>query len=167
MLFYPKLHIQLTGDVFVWDKLFFWSSNKTFVGNIAALCNYMRPQFQNINVCVFHHCHSPHQKLSGEWVQAFGATKKVRLVEVCTFSIINFYNCIRLVCMSRFFRLWWVVNLVHQYRIFTWRHGDHIGVPNNETAAMLVTQTNPVGVELFSYANAFFCSNKFAYILDT
>ena len=38
---------------------------------------------------------------------------------------------------------------------------------NNETAAMLVSQTNPVGVELFSYANAFFCSNKFAYMLAT
>ena len=35
---------------------------------------------------------------------------------------------------------------------------------NNETAAMLVSQTNPppVGVVLFSYANDFFCSNKFA-----
>ena len=33
---------------------------------------------------------------------------------------------------------------------------------NNETATMLVSQTNPLGVELFSYANAFFCSNKFA-----
>ena len=33
---------------------------------------------------------------------------------------------------------------------------------NNETAAMLVCQTNRLGVELFSYANAFFCSNKFA-----
>ena len=33
---------------------------------------------------------------------------------------------------------------------------------NNETAAMLAFQTNPVGVELFSYANAFFCPNKFA-----
>ena len=32
----------------------------------------------------------------------------------------------------------------------------------NETAAMLVSQTIPVGVELFSYANAFFCSGKFA-----
>ena len=31
---------------------------------------------------------------------------------------------------------------------------------NNETAAMLVFKTNPVGVELFSYVNAFFCSNK-------
>ena len=33
---------------------------------------------------------------------------------------------------------------------------------NNETAAMLVSPTSPVGVELLSYANAFYCSNKFA-----
>ena len=33
---------------------------------------------------------------------------------------------------------------------------------NNETAAMLVYQEHPEGVEFFSYANAFFCSNKFA-----
>ena len=33
---------------------------------------------------------------------------------------------------------------------------------NDETAAMFVSQTSPVGVELFSYVNAFFCSNKFA-----
>ena len=33
---------------------------------------------------------------------------------------------------------------------------------NNETAAMLASQTSPVEVELFSYAKAFFCSNKFA-----
>ena len=38
---------------------------------------------------------------------------------------------------------------------------------NNETAAMLVYQVDPVGVELFSCANAFFRSNKFAYILAT
>ena len=30
---------------------------------------------------------------------------------------------------------------------------------DKETAAMLVSQTSPVGVELFSYANALFCSN--------
>ena len=30
------------------------------------------------------------------------------------------------------------------------------------TAAMLVYQDNPVGVELFSNTNAFFCSNEFA-----
>ena len=29
-------------------------------------------------------------------------------------------------------------------------------------AAMLVSQNNPLGAELFSYANASFCSNKFA-----
>ena len=33
---------------------------------------------------------------------------------------------------------------------------------NNKTAAMLVSQISPVGVELFSYVNAFFCSHKFA-----
>ena len=33
---------------------------------------------------------------------------------------------------------------------------------NNETAVMFVFQTSPVGVELFSYVNAFFCSNKVA-----
>ena len=33
---------------------------------------------------------------------------------------------------------------------------------NNETAAMLVFLTNPVGVELFSYVNVFICSHKFA-----
>ena len=38
---------------------------------------------------------------------------------------------------------------------------------NNETAAMFVSQTSPVGVELFSYVNAFFCSNKFAWTLAT
>ena len=32
---------------------------------------------------------------------------------------------------------------------------------NNETAAMLVSQTSPLGVELFSFANAFFCFRKF------
>ena len=33
---------------------------------------------------------------------------------------------------------------------------------NNETVAMFLSQTIPVGVKLFSYVNAFFCSNKFA-----
>ena len=33
---------------------------------------------------------------------------------------------------------------------------------NNEMVTMLVSQTNPVGVGLFSYAKTFFCSNKFA-----
>ena len=33
---------------------------------------------------------------------------------------------------------------------------------NNETVAMSVLQTNPVGIELFSYVKTFFCSNKLA-----
>ena len=38
---------------------------------------------------------------------------------------------------------------------------------NNETAAMLEGETNPVGVELFSHVKAFFCYNKFAWLLVT
>ena len=33
---------------------------------------------------------------------------------------------------------------------------------NNEMVAMLVYPENPLGVELFSHVNAFFCSNKLA-----
>ena len=32
---------------------------------------------------------------------------------------------------------------------------------------MLVHQANPVWVELFSYVNTFFCSNVFAWLMDT
>ena len=35
------------------------------------------------------------------------------------------------------------------------------------TAAMLVFQTNPLGVKLYSYVKTFFCSNKFAKMLAT
>ena len=42
----------------------------------------------------------------------------------------------------------------------TSRYGRHILFQNNKTAAMLVSQANRVGVELFSYVNAIFCSNK-------
>ena len=148
-------------------QVVFVSSNKNFVGNIAVLCNYMRPQLQNINVCVFHHCHSPHQKLLGEWVQAFGASEDGSIDGVVHFFNHQIYNCIRFVYMCRFYMLWWMVNLVHQYRILYGAFSHDVTAAilvsqNNETAAMLVSQTNPLGVELFSYANAFFCSNKFA-----
>ena len=49
------------------------------------------------------------------------------------------------------------------YRVFS--HDVTVAIlvsQNNETAAMLVSQTSPVGVELFFYVNAFFCSNEFA-----
>ena len=36
---------------------------------------------------------------------------------------------------------------------------------NNKTAAIFLLQKNPVGVELFSYVNTYFCSNKFAKML--
>ena len=35
------------------------------------------------------------------------------------------------------------------------------------TAATLVFQTSPLGVELFSYVKAFFCSHKFAQMRAT
>ena len=37
----------------------------------------------------------------------------------------------------------------------------------NETAAILLFKTNPVGVKLFSYVKTFFCSNKFVWLLAT
>ena len=49
------------------------------------------------------------------------------------------------------------------YRVFSHDVTTAILVSkNNKTAAMLVSQTSPVAVKLFSYANHFFCSNKFA-----
>ena len=38
-------------------------------------------------------------------------------------------------------------------------YSPYVGVPPPQ---MLVYQTNTVGVQLFSYVNAFLCSNKFA-----
>ena len=35
------------------------------------------------------------------------------------------------------------------------------------TSAILVSYTSPVGIELFSYVNSFFCRNKFAWLLST
>ena len=49
-----------------------------------------------------------------------------------------------------------------RYRAFS--HDVTAGIlvsQNNETGAMLLFQINPVGVEIFSYANPFFCSNEF------
>ena len=56
-----------------------------------------------------------------------------------------------------------IIESYRNYRVFS--HDVAVAIlvsHNNETAAMLVSQTNPLGVELFSYAKAFFCSNKLA-----
>ena len=37
--------------------------------------------------------------------------------------------------------------------------------PNNETAVLLVYQAEPVGHEVFSFVNAFFCLKKVEYNL--
>ena len=53
------------------------------------------------------------------------------------------------------------VELSRRNRVFSYDVTAVILVSqNNETAAMLVYQTNPVGVELFSYVNNFFFSSK-------
>ena len=84
---------------------------------------------------------------------------------------IFFYSHIRTVISALFFcngvkRRSWNWSVI--YRVFS--HDVTAAIlksQNKETAAMLVSQTSSVGVELFSYANAFFCSNKFAKILAT
>ena len=66
-----------------------------------------------------------------------------------------------LLLKSPLFTDWLVANVF--YRVFSRDITAAILLSqNNETAAMLVSQTSPLGVELFSYANAFFWSNKFA-----
>ena len=56
----------------------------------------------------------------------------------------------------------WVILFGKSNRVFSHDVKAAILVSqNNETGAMLVSQTSPLGVELFSYANAFFCCNKF------
>ena len=44
---------------------------------------------------------------------------------------------------------------------------DYRAFLHEVTVATLVFQTSPVGVDLFSFVNAFSCSNKLAYILVT
>ena len=43
-----------------------------------------------------------------------------------------------------------------KYCVFTWRHGGHIGVPKQWTAAMLVFQTSLVGFDLRGGSRIFF-----------
>ena len=58
--------------------------------------------------------------------------------------------------------------LSHCYRVFSHDVTAAILVSQKiETVAMLASQTSPLGVELFSYANALFCSDKFASMLAT
>ena len=64
---------------------------------------------------------------------------------------------------SEYYQMTYKVHAEKVYRLFSHDVTAAILVfQNNETSAMLVSQTNLLGVELFFYANAFFCSNKFA-----
>ena len=89
----------------------------------------------------------------------------------CIWSVITwekFHKCLDRDSAGNFRSVFWsslsIFKLYHsspQYIVFKWRHGGRLLMfQNNETAAMLVNQANPVGVEIFSYVNAFFSSNK-------
>ena len=65
--------------------------------------------------------------------------------------------------VMRLENLYWEIRLHPNNRVFSHDVTAAILVSqNNKTATMLVSETSPVGVELLYYANAFFCSNKFA-----
>ena len=51
---------------------------------------------------------------------------------------------------------------VKHYVLRELKHKCYGAFSHDVTAAILVSQTNNVGVELLSHVNAFFCSNKFA-----
>ena len=62
------------------------------------------------------------------------------------------------------------MGLTNRFHVRTFSHDVTAAIlvfQNNEKAAMLVYPENPLVVELFSHVNAFFCSNKLAYILAT
>ena len=49
--------------------------------------------------------------------------------------------------------------ILTEQSVFTWRHSGHIGVPKQWNGGHVGVQENPLGVELFSHVNNFFCSN--------
>ena len=65
--------------------------------------------------------------------------------------------------IRKVFMLFYLCIMSHNYGAFSHDVTAAILVfQNDEIAVMLVYQANAVGVELLSYANDFFCSNKFA-----
>ena len=48
-------------------------------------------------------------------------------------------------------------NSQHLQSVFTWHHRSTVGVPEQRNGGMLVSPANPLGIELCSYANTFFC----------
>ena len=75
-------------------------------------------------------------------------------------------------CKNIFYHNEWNLERVLHPRHCKYRHHENTFIlqgvyAHDVMAAMLVSQTNPVGVQLFSYVNTFFCSNNFAWLLDT
>ena len=53
------------------------------------------------------------------------------------------------------------------YSVFIWRHGGHIAVLKQWNGGLVEFPNQFFGSWTLSYVNAFFCSNKFAYMLVT
>ena len=90
-------------------------------------------------------CHDINENLMGETLLGDKSTKDYRILSQ------SWSKCPQL-----------------DYRVFSHDATAAILVSqNNKTTATLVPQTSPLGVELFSYANAFLCPDKFAQMLAT
>ena len=73
----------------------------------------------------------------------FNSQEKLKTMHMQYFGVTN---------KEHYGMLWYFLEWSLGHRVFS----------HDVTAAILVSQTSPVGVGLFSYANVFFCSNKFA-----
>ena len=69
------------------------------------------------------------------------------------FSLIYFFESFCIYCIPRNY----IIPQAMPHAIPQTHSGFY---PHRKTAAMLVSQTNPLGVELFSYANDFICYNN-------
>ena len=69
------------------------------------------------------------------------------------FSLIYFFESFCIYCIPQNY----IISQAMPHAIPQTHSGFY---PHRKTAAMLVSQTNPLGVELFSYANDFICYNN-------
>ena len=69
------------------------------------------------------------------------------------FSLIYFFESFCIYCIPQNY----IISQAMPHAIPQTHSGFY---PHRKTAAMLVSQTNPLGVELFSYANYFICYNN-------
>ena len=98
--------------------------------------------------------------MPGEWA-LLDLTDALVSLKKASLSSLELINKSQKAAIQKLMR--WLYRCCKLYRVFSHDVTSAILVShNNKTAAMLVSQTSPLGVEFLSYANAFFCSNKFA-----